>query len=127
MTRRRQRRLAATALVALGFGLVAGACSSDDGGTKVSDKSSTTNASRGTAIDIVDFAFEPSPLRAKVGDTITVTNRDDTEHTVTADQGPVDTGHIASKGTATFELTEPGTFAYHCDIHNYMTGTIKVS
>ena len=74
---------------------------------------------------IKNFNFVPNPLQAKVGTTVTVTNADGTNHTVTADDKSFDTG-VFSTGTRTIHLTTAGTFKIHCEIHNFMTGVIQV-
>ncbi len=79
----------------------------------------------GTRIVISNFAFSPSTLHLAVGSTITVTNADGVAHTVTANDKSFDTGDIAGGGKATITIKSPGTYAYHCDIHNYMTGVIE--
>ena len=58
---------------------------------------------------------------------ITWTNDDGFAHTVTADDDSFDSGNL--DGGATFEQTfdEAGEFAYHCNIHPQMTGTVSVS
>jgi plastocyanin len=78
-------------------------------------------------LTIKGFAFHPETLKAKVGDTIKVSNKDDTTHTVTANNTSFDTGDIDADSSATFTVKKAGTFKFHCDIHNYMKGTIKVS
>lgn len=80
----------------------------------------------GASLTIKSFSFSPNPLAAKVGDTVTVTNLDGTNHTVTAIDGSFDTGPF-SGGSKTFRLTKAGTFNFHCNIHNFMTGVIQVS
>jgi plastocyanin len=81
-------------------------------------------ASRDVSID--GFAYDPDPLTIEVGDTVTWTNEDPIAHTVTADDGAFDSGSLA--GDATFDRTfaTAGTFAYHCTVHEAMTGTIVV-
>jgi plastocyanin len=96
------------------------------------DEGSTSRAApsaTGTSIEIKNFSFAPTPLSAKPGATITITNSDDTTHTVTAKKrGAFDTGDIQGSGTSTITLpTTPGTYAYFCDIHNYMRGVIRVA
>jgi plastocyanin len=81
-------------------------------------------AASGTAVTIQNFAFSPSPLSAKVGDTVTVTNKDNTNHTFTADDNSFDTGPFSS-GSKTVKLTKTGTLTYHCNIHSFMHGTIN--
>jgi plastocyanin len=64
-------------------------------------------------------------LKVKVGQVVTVTNADNTDHTATADDGSFDTGRF-SDGTRTIKLSRPGRLAYHCSIHDYMRGVIQV-
>ena len=61
----------------------------------------------------------------KAGSTLTVTNDDGTQHTLTADDKSFDTGDLDGGAKATVKIGAPGKYAYHCDIHNYMTGTIE--
>jgi plastocyanin len=85
----------------------------------------TGTAAGGTAITIKNFQFSPDPIVVKAGDTVTVTNDDGTAHTLTADDGAFDTGNLDGAARATITVAAPGTYAYHCDIHNYMTGKIE--
>ncbi len=85
-----------------------------------------TGAQSTNAIKIQSFKFTPSPASAKVGDTITVTNADGTDHSLTADDGSFDSG-VFSGGTKTFTVSKAGSIKYHCRIHNFMTGVIQVS
>ena len=81
------------------------------------------------------FAFAPDPLEVAAGTTITFTNEDAIDHTVTAgtreapDPDTFD-GSLPEQG-ATFELTldEPGTYDYFCQIHDGpgMTAQIVVT
>ena len=84
-------------------------------------------ATRPNAITIKNFAFSPTPIEVKAGATITITNADGAVHTVTADRGGFDTGNIDGGGHATITIDAPGKYAYHCDIHNYMTGVIEAT
>ena len=85
----------------------------------------TGNGAGGTAITIKNFRYSPDPIVVKAGDTITVTNDDGTAHTLTADDGSFDTGNLAGGAEKTITVAAPGSYAYHCDIHNYMTGKIE--
>ena len=81
----------------------------------------TTN-SQGT------FAFSPLTLKIKVGTTVTWKNTTTAPHTVTSNDGKTfNSGIIAPGGTFHFTFTKRGTFAYHCQIHPFMTATIIVS
>ena len=79
------------------------------------------------SITIKDFEFKPTPLRVKAGVKINIANRDDTTHTLTADKGAFDAGRISPGKTASITVKKPGTYKYHCEIHNFMKGTIKAS
>jgi plastocyanin len=84
-----------------------------------------TAGTAGTAITIKNFQFSPNPIVVPVGKAITVTNADSTVHTLTADDKRFDTGNIDGGATASITIAKPGKYSYHCDIHNYMTGTIE--
>jgi plastocyanin len=124
MTNHATRRLARPAIglalaAAVAFGTAA--CGDDD-------KNDEGGAATGTEITIKDFSFSPDPLRAKVGDTITVKNDDGTPHTLTADDDSVDTGELDGGSSGSVELTKAGTLAYHCEIHqSTMKGSIEVT
>jgi len=132
-----RQRIRALVMVGPALALVAGtACSSK---TKSSSPSTTPGESTtaaaggsqsggGKAISIKSFAFQPATIQAKVGDTITVTNNDNTPHTVTSDdETTFDTKEFAT-GSKTIVLTKAGTFMYHCHVHGFMPhGTIQVS
>jgi plastocyanin len=86
-----------------------------------------TQNSAVAAITIKDFAFG-NPITVSPGATVSVTNQDTAEHTVTADQGQAfDTEVKGSGGTATFTApSQPGTYAFHCTYHPNMHGTLTV-
>jgi plastocyanin len=63
----------------------------------------------------------------KVGQKVTIKNADSTTRTVTADGGAFNTGDVHAGSSASFTVKKAGTLKYHCDIHNYMTGTLKVT
>jgi len=78
-------------------------------------------------ISIRDFAFGPQTLTVHVGTRISVTNFDTTEHTLTSNTNAFDTGTLApGHATASFVVNKPGTYAYQCQFHAFMTGTIHV-
>ena len=96
------------------------------GSSKGTGATSVPSAGAGAAIAIQNFSFSPAVLPAKVGDVVTVTNKDDTAHTFTADNNSFNTGPF-STGSRTVKLTAAGTIRYHCNIHSFMHGTIQVS
>lgn len=78
-------------------------------------------------ITIKNFAFTPMDLTVTPGTKITVRNDDTATHTLTASNKSFDTGDIAPGATATITApTKPGEYAYLCDIHQFMQGTLTV-
>ena len=85
-------------------------------------------------VTIETFNFQPDPITVKAGSTITFSNKDKIDHTVTAGtrEAPkpeLFDGVMPEQG-AEFEvvLDEPGTYDYFCQIHKGpgMTGQIVV-
>jgi len=116
----RVTKLGSVALSVLAFAAVLGACSSNS-------SNAASNRNAGHTITIHNFMFSPATLAVKAGTTVTVHNADSTDHTVTALDGSFNTGPIGAGKSATFMVAKSGTFPFHCNIHNYMTGTIQVS
>jgi plastocyanin len=71
--------------------------------------------------------YSPSNFTAKVGQTVTWSNRDSAIHTVTSTTGLFGSGDLAGGGTYSFTFTQPGIFHYYCTIHPWMKGTIVVT
>jgi cytochrome c oxidase subunit II len=81
-------------------------------------------------------AYAPDTLNAKKGDTIQVTNKDTVPHTVTNGKDAsdptsgklFDTSIINAGSTAQVPTTKlsAGDYPFHCSIHPYMTGLLKV-
>lgn len=77
-------------------------------------------------ITISSFAF-PATTTVHVGDTVTWRNQSGATHNATADGGSFATGSIPDGGSKSVTFDAPGSFAYHCTIHQTMTGTIVVT
>ena len=78
-------------------------------------------------VAIVDGAYQPGSILVQAGDTVTWTNTGNTPHTVTADDGSVDSGPLVPG--ASFSQTFPvaALFTYHCAIHPRMIGAITIT
>ena len=88
-------------------------------------------APAGGAVMVRLFQFQPSPLQVQSGTAVTWTNRDDTEHTVTAGTPENRTGRfdapLRGKDTVfSVAFNEPGTYVYFCARHESMRGEIHV-
>jgi plastocyanin len=83
-------------------------------------------AVRAAKVEIDGFAYEPATVTIQAGGKVTWLNRDAEEHTATLDDGSFDSGELAEGKLGSQSFKEPGTFAYHCDLHPEMTGTVEV-
>lgn len=81
----------------------------------------------GSAVSIANFSFEPATITVPVGTTVTWTNNDAANHTVTADDGSFKSESLGSGATFSQTFATAGTFAYHCAIHSTMKGTVVVN
>jgi len=88
---------------------------------------SVSASASGTKVTINNFAFGPLTLKVKVGQKVTWTDAQmGIKHTVTADSGAFN--HLLTPGTSySFTFMKAGTYAYHCNIHPTMHGTVVVS
>lgn len=74
------------------------------------------------------FAFNPSSVTIKRGDTVKWTNKTTATHTATGDNGEFDSGDILPNvGTFTHTFPTSGSVPYHCNIHPRMKGTVVVT
>ena len=111
-----QRRIfTLIAIAALSVGLAA--CGS-------SSKSSSGSSSAQISIDS-SFKFTVTPVTA--GSTVTVKNNSNATHTVTSDDAGKFNVSIDAGKTATFTAPAAGTYQFHCNIHNFMKGTLTVT
>jgi plastocyanin len=110
-----------------------------------SGQSSTPPPGGGVAVQVVmplgvsvehNLNFQPSTITLVVGknNTVTWTNKDGADHTVSFVSGPagvnlnsISDPDVGSGQTFTITLTVPGTYQYHCNFHPaWMHGTITV-
>jgi plastocyanin len=78
-------------------------------------------------VHIANFGFGPGTVMVKPGTTVTWTQQDEDQHTVTADDGSFGSSPLTTGQTFTHTFTTPGTYHYHCAIHPFMHGTVVVS
>ena len=74
-----------------------------------------------------DLSFDPPQINVPTGSTVSWTNEDSTEHTVTSDEGLFDAGPISPGDTFDNTFDTSGEFGYHCAIHPFMTGVVIVN
>jgi plastocyanin len=83
-------------------------------------------AAAGTVVEMRAMAFAPLRIEVTAGATVEFTNRDQLEHTVSANDGSWDSGPIAAGATWRHTFDQPGTYAFHCTPHPFMTGVVVV-
>lgn len=91
--------------------------------------SATSTAAADVAVTINGFAFMPASITVPVGTRVVWTNQQaQVPHTVTSDTaGVFDSGTLQTGMTFAFTFNQAGTFAYHCNIHPNMHGTVVVT
>jgi plastocyanin len=78
------------------------------------------------AVSIVNFAFQPSDITVRVGETVRWANEGSSSHTTTSDTGTWSSPALLTGQTFNVTFATPGEYAYHCAIHPSMTGTVHV-
>lgn len=78
------------------------------------------------------FRYQPATLEVSTGTTVTWSNEDNIDHTVTAGtpEAPettfdIDLPEAGTSGSHTFD--EPGTYVYFCQVHESMRGEVVVN
>ncbi len=115
-------------LIALGAALVIATA----GAAVLAGGDEPTEAAAGPAemtdtVTIDDFEFMPPAAAVQAGTEIAVDNVDDVGHTLSSEDGGVfDTGGIDAGDSSTLTVDEPGEYAYICEFHPTMHGTLTV-
>ncbi|HYG95933.1 MAG TPA: cupredoxin family copper-binding protein [Solirubrobacterales bacterium] len=91
-----------------------------------SEPAPSGEASKSEKVDIIEFTYQPDPVVVQVGGKVTWQNQDAAPHTATADDDSWDTGTIEKGKLGSETFKEAGTFAYYCEIHPTMKGTVEV-
>ncbi len=76
--------------------------------------------------DAMQWGYDPATITIETGQALTFTNGGRIAHTATANDGGFDTGLLEGGQSATIQFDEPGEFAYFCQPHPWMLGTIIV-
>ena len=122
-------RLELTVLVAVAISITAlvFAISEDGARTAVADPepgqdSELVASSQGIPdgareVAIVDFKYDPDPIRVAAGTTVVWSNSDLAAHTVTADDGSWGSAYMAQGDVFVSTFDEPGVYVYFCELH----------
>jgi plastocyanin len=116
------------AVLALALGLAACGGSSGGGSTSASSPASSGASGGGVTIKMQNIQFSPKDTTVKVGQKVTWTNDDNTDHNVTAESGAdFKSKDFGNGATFSFTADKAGTIKYVCTIHPGMTGTLTVT
>jgi plastocyanin len=83
-------------------------------------------AVRSEKVEIVEFVYNPDPVTVQVGGKVIWLNQDSAPHTATADDGSFDTGTLEQGKLKSETFKQAGSFAYFCEIHPDMKGSVEV-
>ena len=119
------RRVATLVPLVVAVGLAGCGGGGDAGSTDTSSATPPQGGAQTVAIE--GFAYSPADLTVARGTTVEFTNQDQTPHTATSkSSGAFDTGTIDPGKSGEVTLDESGSFAYYCQFHPFMKGTITV-
>ncbi len=77
-------------------------------------------------VEIRSMSFQHADIQVTVGTTVTWTNFDSVNHTVTSDTGVFASGSLADGDTYSYTFDTAGSFPYLCSIHTSMHGSVVV-
>lgn len=124
---------------ALSLAVAVGGCGSSSPSTSSGASSASTTSSGSAAgptaggrprlvtVAISGFAFHPVSLTVPKGTRIRFVNHDSAPHTATTNSPGFDSGTLKQGQSATVSLTKPGSYAYICQFHAFMHGTVTVN
>ena len=84
------------------------------------------DAVRSGKVEIVDFAYDPDPVKIEEGGKVIWQNEDSAPHTATAEDGSFDTGTLEEGKLKSETFKQAGSYEYICSIHPDMHGTVEV-
>jgi plastocyanin len=77
-------------------------------------------------VKIENFKFSPARVTVSPGTKVVWTNKDSDPHTATTDKRGFGSPALDTGKSYTHVLSKVGTYAYHCQIHPQMHGTVIV-
>jgi plastocyanin len=78
-------------------------------------------------VRIVNFAFKPATITVPKGTIVGWKNFGSAAHTSTSDDGRWDSGTLQTGDVFRVRFRVAGTYAYHCEIHSSMHGSVVVT
>lgn len=106
----------------ISFLIIAVLASGCTSGPEIQSQPTATNT-----VEIKGFAFNPDTITIAKGTTVTWTNMDSAQHTVTGIGNDISSEILSQGQTYSFTFNEAGTFEYQCHIHPGMKGKVIVT
>lgn len=102
------------------------ACGSSDS-ARSAETTPTTAATGSSDSSVVVQNYTFPAVSTTAGATLTLVDKDDEQHTMTADDGSFKGGPFNNKAPGTLVApSKPGSYPFHCEIHPTMHGTLVV-
>jgi len=77
-------------------------------------------------LTIQNFAYLPANMQVRVGTTVTWTNQDNVQHSMTFKNGMKDSGLFSQGQSFSYTFNTPGAYQYYCTVHPSMVATVTV-
>ena len=77
------------------------------------------------SITIQNSTFQTETLKIPPGSTVTWTNKDISNHTVTSLDNVFDSGEIGTGGAFSYRFDKAGSYGYYCKLHFQLNPTLK--
>ena len=77
-----------------------------------------------SSVEVKSMKFNPDSVTISAGGTVTWTNADDHDHSVTG--SGMSSGKISPGGTYSYTFKKAGKYSYSCSFHPRMKGTVEV-
>jgi plastocyanin len=87
---------------------------------------SAAPAAATATVHIKNFTFVPALLTVTAGTSVTFVNDDEEPHTATALDKSFDSDALDTNEKWQHTFSKPGSYAYFCEMHPYMKGTLVV-
>lgn len=102
------------------------ACGASDS-ARSAETTPTTAATGSSDSTVVVQNYTFPAVSTTAGATLTLVDKDDEQHTMTADDGSFKGGPFNNKAPGTLVApSKPGSYPFHCEIHPTMHGTLVV-
>jgi plastocyanin len=96
------------------------------GGYQQSPVNQGTPVTGVTRMNMQNTAYQYTNIQVRVGTTVTWTNQDNVQHSVTFKNGMKDSGLLSQGQSFSYTFNTPGTYQYYCSVHPYMVATVTV-